>query len=166
MIKPVDETPRSLAKKREVFREQIRKDIQEALDKGISMFEFVGDYNFGYLYTYARDEADRIWRDMFQNITLPHHPEWKEKYKLKYIFLSYYDLRKYNPIKISSMKSNRVGERRVFCEILDMEKMKKECLARCEVILASQRAEAEKRRKLMMEADDETETIDFSEELP
>lgn len=172
MIKPVDEIPQSLASKRKSYREQIRNDIQEALDKGIRKFEFVGDFNFKYLHQYAREEADRIWRKMFLDITLPHYPEWKEKYKQEYIFLNEWNLRSYNPIKISSVKSEKPGEKRVFCEILDREKTAKELLAKCEEILAGhlkqdeKNAEEEKRRKLIMEANDETETFDFSEELP
>ena len=63
-------------------------------------------------------------------------------------------------------------EKRVFCEILDREKTAKELLAKCEEILAGylkqdeKKADEEKRRKLIMEANDETETFEFSEELP
>lgn len=171
MIKPIDEIPQSVQSKAKSNRQKIRNDIQEALDHGISKFEFVGDYNFKYLHQYAREEADRFWRKMFRDITLPHYPEWKEKYKQKYIFLSERNLRKYNPIIISSIKGEKAGEKRVFCEILDREKLEKECLAECEKILEGhlkmdeEEAEKEKRKKLKMEADDETESFEFTEEL-
>ena len=62
-IKPVNEIPLTLQEKRQSYREMIRKDIQEAIDNHIERFEFEGDYNWKYLAQYAREEADRMWRN-------------------------------------------------------------------------------------------------------
>ena len=63
MIKPVDEIPKGLSKKHSSYREMIRADIQAALDRGISRFEFVGEYKYRYLAQYAREEADRLMKE-------------------------------------------------------------------------------------------------------
>lgn len=61
MIKPVDEIPLTVRGERMSQRQMLQNDIQEAIDKGISKFEFEGDYyNYKYLANYAREEADRI----------------------------------------------------------------------------------------------------------
>lgn len=166
MIKQIEEIPKSHAEKCKSNRQLIRDDIQEALDKNISKFEFIGDYNFKYLDQYAREEAERIWRKLFRDTVLPHYDEWKEKYKTKYIFLTVWEFRRLNPIKVSSIKSDKPGEKRVFCEILDYEAMKKELLAECERVIEGQQKRRDEREKLKMEANDETETFDFSGELP
>lgn len=60
MIKPVDEIPLTVRGERMSRRQMLQNDIQEAIDKGISKFEFEGDYNYKYLANYAREEADRV----------------------------------------------------------------------------------------------------------
>ena len=60
MIKPVDEIPMNPAQKNKGYRDQIRRDLQEAMDNGIRRFEFVGDYKYKYLAQYVREEAERI----------------------------------------------------------------------------------------------------------
>lgn len=158
MIKPVEEIPMSLAKKRESYRDQIRKDIREALDKGISKFEFVGDYKYKYLAQYAREEADRIvWKMATDYISeLPGEET---------LYINSYEVKKLDvqPIKIISYKANKESEPRVFCEInlwgfeQALDRVVKEKL---EI-----RQKREERGKLKMEANDETESFDFSEEL-
>lgn len=169
MIKPIDEIPKNTAAQRESYRDRIRADITEAMEKGIGKFEFVGDYNFKYLAQYAREEADRMFSKRFGDLVLPHYPEWKERYQQKYIFLSEWEFRRYNPVKISCIKDEKQGKR-VFCEIAPLDE--KGILEDCESKLAEyqrrDQEEAEKvgRPKLQMQADDETESFDFSEELP
>ena len=168
MIKPIDEIPMNTAQKRESYRDKIRADIREALDKGISKFEFVGDFNFKYLAQYAREEADRMFRKAFRDLTLLHYPEWKERYQQQYIFLNEWEFRRYNNIKITAVKDEQQGKR-VFCEIAPLDE--KGLIEACENTLAGhqrmdqERAEKEK-KKLKMEANDETESFDFSEEMP
>lgn len=60
-IKKVDQTPMTLPGKRISYREQIRRDINEAIEKRIDKFEFDGDYNYKYLASYAREEAEWIF---------------------------------------------------------------------------------------------------------
>lgn len=60
MIKPVEEIPISVAKKRKSYRQMIRNDINEAIEKKIPRFEFEGDYNYKYLSQYAKDEAYNV----------------------------------------------------------------------------------------------------------
>lgn len=169
MIKAIDEIPMNTAQKRKSYRDRIRSDITEAMEKGIGKFEFVGDYNFKYLANYAREEADRMFRRRFNDLVLPHYPEWKERYQQKYILLSEWEFRRYNPVKISCIKDDKQGKR-VFCEIapLDEKAILEDCEARLTEHQRRDQEEAEKtgKPKLKMNADDETESFDFSEELP
>jgi hypothetical protein len=72
MIKPVEEIPMSVAEKRKSYRQMIRDDINEAIEKKIPRFEFEGDYNYKYLSQYAKEEADnvtsRIMRDRIKEM--------------------------------------------------------------------------------------------------
>ena len=145
MIKPIEEIPQNIAQKRESYRDRIRGDITEAMEKGIGKFEFVGDYNFKYLANYAKEEAYRMFRRRFKDLVLPHYPEWKERFQQKYIFLKEWDFRKYNPVKISCIKDEKQGKR-VFCEIVPFDESG--ILKECEAIL-------EKWQKSEKEQDDE-----------
>ena len=167
MIKPVDEIPMNIAKKRESYRDKIRNDIHEAMDNGIKKFEFVGDYKFKYLAQYAREEADRIIRNEYIRVVQKHKDE------LENVHCDYYGTReKIRFITVTSVRGEDKDRPRVFCEIaekapediimnaiLEYDREHKE--------LEKARAEREdKRRKLRMKANDETESFDFSEELP
>lgn len=170
MIRPVGEIPQSTAQKRESYRQKIRDDIQAAIDNGPGKYEFIGDYNFKYLHQYAREEADRFWRNLFLKITRPHYSEWKERFQQKYIFLNDWEFRGFSFIKIISVKGEKDGEKRVFCEIFDREEAERKALEACEKRLAEhqrqdQERDEKEKRKLKMEANDETESFDFSEEL-
>lgn len=59
VIDRVPENQKSISK-----RELLRNDIREAIDNKISCFEFVGDYNYKYLGSYAKEEAKYIIRSM------------------------------------------------------------------------------------------------------
>jgi hypothetical protein len=166
MIKPVEEIPQSMAQKRESYRDRIRGDIREALDKGIHKFEFVGDYKYKYLAQYAREEADRIIRKEYIRVVQKHKEELKD------VFCDFYGIRRdITYIKVTAVRSEKKDEPRVFCEIreenpeeiimkaiLENDKLRKEAL--------KAREEREAKKKLKMEANDETESFDFSEELP
>lgn len=124
MIKAVDEIPQSPKQTRKGYREQIRADIQEALDKRIEKFEFVGDYNFKYLAQYAREEADRIVRNLAYKYWRT-HPEYSEK--LYYNPFSWRDYSALEIIVISSIKGETPDKRRVFCKInMDMDNLFRE----------------------------------------
>lgn len=124
MIKAVDEIPQSPKQTRKGYREQIRADIQEALDKRIEKFEFVGDYNFKYLAQYAREEADRIVRNLAYKYWRA-HPEYSEK--LYYNPFSWRDYSALEIIVISSIKGETLDKRRVFCKInMDMDNLFRE----------------------------------------
>lgn len=50
------------------MREYIRRDIQEALDKGIKTFEFVGEqYNYNTLSAVSREVAHQMFSTMVRN---------------------------------------------------------------------------------------------------
>ena len=153
MIRPVDEIPMNAADKRKSYREQIRNDIREAMDKGINKFEFVGDYKYKYLAQYAREEADRIvWKAA------------REIVKDKDVFIGSYDVRCLNPIRITSVKGEKKDEPRVFCRI-DFTGFEEQVMAIGDAKLAVRR-EHDGKKKLKMEANDVTETFDFTGELP
>lgn len=159
MIKPVDEIPQNVQQSRKSYREQIRKDIREAMDKGIRKFEFIGDYKYKYLAQYAREEADRLVWEMARDYVRKLPGE-------ETVYIASYDVKKMSvqPVKIISYKENKNAEPRVFCEIsfwgFEQE------LDRIVAEKLGIRKEREERRKLKMKANDETETFDFSEELP
>ena len=119
MIKAIDDIPQNEVQKRETYRKKIRDDLQEALDKGIYKFEFVGDYNFKTLQNTAREEADKMVKNL-SFLWWREHPEYKEQ--LKWNPFSWSDNNKYKLIVISSVKGETPEKRRVFCEIKkDME---------------------------------------------
>ena len=119
MIKAIEEIPKNETQKRESYRQRIRDDLQEALDKGIYKFEFVGDYNFKTLQNTAREEAEKIVRKLSFS-WWKEHPEYKEQ--LKWNPFSWSDNKKFKLIAITSVKGETPEKRRVFCEIRkDME---------------------------------------------
>lgn len=157
MIKPVDEIPQSLASKRKSYREQIRNDIKEAMDKDIRKFEFVGDYKYKYLANYAREEARRILFDIARERFRGFRGDEE-------IYLSSIDLKTEKYIRISSVKGETPDKTRVFCRI-DLSGLDEDLSE----LADSKRKVAEayrKRRKLTMQANDQTESSNFSEELP
>ena len=167
MIKPVEEIPQSMAQKRESYRDRIRGDIREALEKGIHKFEFIGDYKYKYLAQYAREEADRIIRNEYIRVVQKHRDE------LENVHCDYYGTReKIRFITVTSVRGEDNDRPRVFCEIAEkapediiMDAIRQYDRERKELERARAERE-EKRRKLRMKANDETESFDFSEELP
>lgn len=81
-IKPVDEIPQNIASKRASYREQIRKDLREAIENNILKFEMEGDYNFKYLANYVREERRHILRRTFAAMK----KEIKEEYSLSHFY--------------------------------------------------------------------------------
>lgn len=61
-IQAIDEIPMNQSERRESYRRMIRDDIEYAFQSGITKFEFVGNYNFKYLASYAREEAQNWLR--------------------------------------------------------------------------------------------------------
>ncbi len=55
-IQALDKLPEKVSKKSE--KAMIREDLQEAIDKGIESFEFIGDYNYKYLASRVKNEAN------------------------------------------------------------------------------------------------------------
>ena len=86
MIKEVEKIPETLQQKRESYRAKIRADIEEAMSKRISDFEFEGDYNYKYLQQYAREEGERIFRYIFIGVERAVEEELKKELEVKYIY--------------------------------------------------------------------------------
>ena len=110
MLKPIDEIPKGSINR----KQQLRQDIQEAIDKGINKFEFIGDYNYKYLQRYAQECADRIIRIMLAK----RYGELREQYNIdRHTYLRLKQSSEYRPkfIHVSSIKGEE--HRRVFCEI-------------------------------------------------
>ena len=140
-IKQIDEIPQGLAEKRRSYREAIRKDIEYALDHGITKFEFVGDwYNYKTLAQYAREEAERIfWIRLRPLLT-----EKKKEHNLK-IFPCRWRHEERSYIKVTSHKQDdRVH---VYCEVVPdwMELAVKEIVER--QIDEEKKAEERKKRR-------------------
>ena len=157
MIKPIDEIPQNVQQSRKSYRENIRQDIREAIDRDIGKFEFVGDYKYKYLAQYAREEARRILFDIARERFRGFRGDEE-------IYLSSIDLKTEKYIRISSVKGETPEKTRVFCRI-DLSGLDEDLRE----LADSKRKVAEayrKHRKLTMEANDKTESFDFSEELP
>ena len=110
MLKPIDEIPKGQISR----AQQIQQDIQEAIDKGINKFEFIGDYNYNTLQQYATQTANRIIRIMLAK----RYRELREQYNIdRHTYLSLKQSSEYRPkfIAITSIKGEE--RRRVFCEI-------------------------------------------------
>ena len=115
MIKPIDEIPKNMNDQRRCYREQIRADIQEAIDKGIYKFEFIGNYNFKTLAQIAGEEARNVaWKIAIK--FSKDNPQYKERYTY-WLPGSWEVNRKMGLIKVSSVKGETPEKRRVFCEI-------------------------------------------------
>lgn len=112
MIKPVDEIPKSIAEQRESYRKMIRDDINQAIEQGITKFEFEGAYNYKYLAQYAREEANHVLGGVLRKKGKIYDSEGDR------IYPRYYDaaFRRHPYIKISSVKGEE--RKRVFCEII------------------------------------------------
>lgn len=120
MIKPIVEIPKNQKEKWESYREKIRADIQEAIDRNINRFEFVGDYNFKTLAQMASEEARNIAWKIVRKWSND-NPQYKERYKF-WIPGSWQLNKDLQLIKVSSVKGETPEKRRVFCEIKpDME---------------------------------------------
>lgn len=132
MIQQIDEIPLSTAGKRRSYREMIQNDIREAIDKRIEKFEFLGDYNWKYLQSYAKEEADRIWIDTWYEIMR----EARVKHGLSgYMTPDYHDKGKY--IKVSSVKmDDRIH---VYCQI-DFDAPQQICGRLIEELIAQKEA--------------------------
>jgi len=113
-FRPIDEIPKPPAELAKTIRRRIRDDIAEAEKQGVYKFEFVGDYNFKTLAQTAREEADRLNRD-----AIVKHKREKEAENPanKDVNYNVYDKSLPKKYTITSIKTEKDGIRRVFCEI-------------------------------------------------
>lgn len=142
-IKVIDEIPQTIHKRS--ARDMVRADIQEALDNGIRLFEFEGDYNYKTLAQTAREIAERIKdkkiREIQRRFKDENLTEAEKNIKGFYIwFRPWYDYKR-NWITISSCKGDE--HRRVFCKIDDVGLFEAQIIADCKVELANTRASYE-----------------------
>lgn len=113
-FKAVDEIPHGKMAQYKTIRQRIREDIAEAEKQGVYKFEFVGDYNFKTLMNTAREEADRMNRQAvvdFGRKAKAANPEYDG------VYFNAYDRSLSKKYKITSVKTDEEGVRRVFCEI-------------------------------------------------
>lgn len=144
MIKPVDAIPENPMQKWKSNRQRITDDIQEAIDKGIPMFEFVGDYNFKYLSQYAREQANKLNRQYVDNVVRKNRERWADRY------INAWDYEKLYPIQVSSIKGEKDGERRVFC-VIALDGFEEKLIAAIDANLKAKDEEHERRRKILLE---------------
>lgn len=141
-IKVIDEIPKQKFNKTK--REEIRADIQGAIDKGITLFEFEGDYNWKYLGQYAKEEADRVKAKIIHDIHRKFREEnFTDAEKRSGFFVWFkmtYDY-KHDFIHISTCKGEE--RRRVFCRIGKREDFEAKVIADCQKVLDEARAEFE-----------------------
>lgn len=167
MIKPVDEIPMNTVKKRVSMRERLRDDLTEAHKAGVGKYEISGDYNRTYLRQYVREQEESIFRKRFAKLISKHRNEWKERFEQQYIFLSDWEFRKMDNVKVYSVKGETPDKTRVFVEVTEPdEEMERKLIAECEKRLDDHQKMDQEKKKLKMNANDETESFDFSEELP
>ena len=137
-IKPIEEIPQNKAEQRKSYRQQIKNDVQEAIDKGILKFEFDGDYNYRYLAQYAREEMRMLFAPIHREIL----KKVKEEYGVQHISFSptaYDAWKKY--IKITARKEE--DRTHVYCEIIPegLETVKKDIEAIAEIDRIEESAE-------------------------
>lgn len=147
MIRPLDEIPQTPKTHWKTYRQKIREDIQEALDKGISKFEFVGDeYNYKTLGQTVREEADRMNRTMVMDAMRKARDEDILEGIPTY---SVYELKAVFPLHISTIKGEKEKERRVFCEIDTIDDFKERVIGEYMAISKAKQERRERNRKLM-----------------
>ena len=148
MIKPVEEIPQTVREERISRRRMLQKDMSEAINAGITKFEFEGDYNYKYLAQYAREEADHILNKILRE-------RWEREPRQPYegeegcrSWPVYYDrhIRGKKYIIIHNVK--REDRNHVYCEIIpealdEMIEAHKQHLAEME----EQRKEREKKKQ-------------------
>ncbi len=76
-IQALDKLPEKVSKKSE--KAMIREDLQEAIDKGIESFEFIGDYNYKYLASRAQNEANWLAGKMIAKVYEDNRSEFKHR---------------------------------------------------------------------------------------
>lgn len=140
-IKIIDEIP--ITSKGKARRELIREDIQEAIDKGISLFEFEGDYNYKTLAQNARDvaksfkakkliEVQRKFKE--ENLT-----DDEKNIKGFYVWFKSVWEYKHHWIHITSCKGE--DNPRVFCKIDDVKNFEQVIIEDCKKVLAEARTD-------------------------
>lgn len=138
-IKIIDEIPQY--QKSSNQRDCIRADIQEAIDKGIALFEFEGDYNYKYLAQYAREVARHITtvraRAIRKKFKEDNYTEEEKNIKGFYVWFSGDYIYKDNWIRIVTRKGD--DRRRVFCSINDIKVLEDAVIANCKDRLAEAR---------------------------
>lgn len=152
MIKPIDEIPQNLTQNRKSYREMIRQDILEAIDKGIPAFEFVGDYKYRYLAQYAREEANRVLygiaRERFNRMRGDEE-----------IYISSTDIQWAKYLTISSLKGETPDKTRVFCKV-DLSSMDDDLKALVQGKQERRERYMQERKKLTMLANDAEEKLE------
>ena len=89
-IKKVETIPVSKNIDRPSYRSMIRNDIQEAIDNRIDKFEFIGEYNYKYLQTYAKEEAQKWFRKFARSVEISVIKDFKQKYNTDYCYIDIY----------------------------------------------------------------------------
>lgn len=84
-IKQIDTLPPEPESKSR--RKMLREDLMTAISQRITAFEFEGDYNYKYLASYAREEADSFFRsEIFYPAERVVRKKLKGEYKMSYVF--------------------------------------------------------------------------------
>lgn len=130
-IREVKELPKEI--KQKSARELIRADIQEALDKGINLFEFEGDYNYKYLTGYANDVADDIRREKVREIQREFKRKnlTEEEKTIKGFHVFFNGGWKYKRYWIKAFSQKGEERRRVFCQIEDIKLLEDKVIEDC-----------------------------------
>lgn len=113
-IRAVHEIPQNVSEKRQSYRASIREDLRQAMEQGISKFEFTGDYNYKYLAQYAREEASRLMRELLQEIIPLLRKQYGEKAAC---FLPSHAPTFFNIFTVHAYKDKEHDTTRVFCEV-------------------------------------------------
>ena len=140
-IKVINEIPGSDAKKSS--RKQIEEDIKEAIEKGIPLFEFTGDYNYKYLAQYAAEVAKKIRDEKIREVHKKFRREnlTDDERNIKGFYIWFKSTWEYKKewITISSRKGE--DHRRVFCKIDDVKAFEEKIIEDCKKELAEARTE-------------------------
>jgi len=130
-IREIKELPKEI--KQKSARELIRADIQEALDKGINLFEFEGDYNYKYLTSYANEVAEDIRRKKVREIQREFKNEnlTEEEKTIKGFYLFFKSGWEYKGYWIKAFSQKGEEHRRIFCQIEDIKLLEDKVIEDC-----------------------------------
>lgn len=140
-IKVLEKMPENM--KPQSARSLVRKDIEDAIKEGITLFEFAGDYNYKTLGATASEVAhefiDKRVREIQEKFKEENMTDDEKNYRGFYVhYKPYWNYKKY---WINVFTRSGEEHRRVFCRIDDVSILDKAVVEHCNYALEKARRE-------------------------